>query len=512
MSTLLTFRTGTGISSYVVHVSNDDRFPQTISTTTGTSWYVTTGTSCWIDTIVYESGYSGARAKCSANGNDWSLSSDKYVGTSTTRNITVYATGGNPSYSTNKIYFRTGSGVQKYTMVYSNATKDNLSATISSDVTSTVLDVRAGTNAVFYGVTYEPGYEDPVTFTEYGDSTFSPNDVIKTFSDGLVYSNGTRYIKLHATYAPTYYYRIRAVANGGAFSDSTTQYTTATYSTKGSGGSVTYTLSNLPTPVRLGYQFVGWGASSSSTSSYGSTVAFTATSTSSSNPTEKTVYAIWKAIEYTAYVKLGVGVSSAMVYVDGVAKSDIRDKAYHGVTILSNSVIEFRSIGKTSGYNLPYTLSFYTSATSTTPSRKTTHNTTTVSFNSTGMNMWCELSAAKKNIELFYWDSASTDASLIAKGQPISNLTAARWNRLKAKIKELAEAQGGSYTYSEVTKGTTITAAEVNGVRNAIASFSGTGVIPAVVQKGDLIYASYFNGDASIKGALNRAITTHNNS
>lgn len=261
--------------------------------------------------------------------------------------------------------------------------------------------------------------------------------------------------------------------------------------------------------MRVGYRFLGWGGSTSATITLNEPLTFSATSTDSSNPTEKTVYAIWEKIKYTAYVKLGVGVSSAMIYVDGVAKSDIRDKEYHGIEIFSDSVVEFRSIGKTSGYDLPYTLSFYTSATSSTPSRQTTHNTATVSFDSTGMNMWCELSASK-DIDLFYWDSASTDASLIVTGQPISNLTAARWNRLKAKIQELAVAEGGSYSYSPVSKGDTITADEFNGVRTAISNRTGHGTLPAAQKKGDSVKAALFEGNGSLKSALNAAITYYN--
>nr|DAJ34523.1 MAG TPA: INTERNALIN B BINDING, LEUCINE RICH REPEAT.2A [Caudoviricetes sp.] len=43
------------------------------------------------------------------------------------------------------------------------------------------------------------------------------------------------------------------------------------------------------------------------------------------------------------------------------------------------------------------------------------------------------------HIELFYWDggTGSTDSSIIAKGLPVTNLTASRWNRFKKKINEI---------------------------------------------------------------------------
>ena len=142
MSTEISFRCGTGISSFVVHVSNDSRFPKTITSTVYQAWFVTTGANCWIDGIVYESGYSGARAKCASNGNDWNIVSDPSVGTSVKRSITVYASGGSSGYDTNSIYFRVGTGVASYRMQYANATSTGLlSGYINSDYQSTVLSV-----------------------------------------------------------------------------------------------------------------------------------------------------------------------------------------------------------------------------------------------------------------------------------------------------------------------------------------------------------------------------------
>jgi len=52
----------------------------------------------------------------------------------------------------------------------------------------------------------------------------------------------------------------------------------------------------------------------------------------------------------------------------------------------------------------------------------------------------------KNSIKLFYWgdNSDRQDATIIAKGLPISNLTADRWNSLKAKVKEIASAYGNT--------------------------------------------------------------------
>lgn len=129
----------------------------------------------------------------------------------------------------------------------------------------------------------------------------------------------------------------------------------------------------------------------------------------------------------------------------------------------------------------------------------------------------------KKNaISLFYWDGASSEANsndklLIATGQPVGNITGGQngnWNRLKAKIAELRKAQGGSWSYSTVSSGATVTAAEFNDVRSGINACDGHGTLPSAVSKNGIIYAHYFQSTTynpnSLKSALNTAITTYN--
>lgn len=114
----------------------------------------------------------------------------------------------------------------------------------------------------------------------------------------------------------------------------------------------------------------------------------------------------------------------------------------------------------------------------------------------------------KRGIDQFYWDggSGSSDGSIIAAGLPLSNLTAARWNRLMATLAELAEGNGSSFSYSPVVPGSRITAAGFNAVRAAIASQPGHGATPGQRSAGDSILASYYNGVGSLKTALNSAI------
>lgn len=513
MSTEISFRCGTGISSFVVHVSNDNRFPKTITSTVYQAWFVTTGASCWIDGIVYQSGYSNARAKCASNGNDWNIVSDPSVGTSVKRSITVYASGGSSGYDTNSIYFRVGTGVASYRMQYANATSTGLlSGYINSDYQSTVLSVRDGTDAVLYGLNYESGYGAPYQFVEYTNSAFSSVKKYFAEGDGYVRSNGVRYIALTATRL-AYWYRVRAWGNGGTFTNQSgadNYYTALASSTT---TSVNFNVGTLETPYRAGYTFLGWGYTSNATTYYkDATIPISATSQSSSSPTIINLYAIWKKTTYTMHIKLGAGVNSASVYVDNSLKADIRDKVYHDIAVNSDSTITVKGIAKATGYGRPYKFNFYQNSTATTPTATLERDMDEPYYGYSTARFYAELVATKTAIGLFYWDSASTDASLIKKGQPISNLSATRWNKLLAKIQELAEAEGDSYSYSGVSSGSTIYATSFNSVRTAISNRTGYGTLPATQSKGDEIKAALFEGSGSLKSALNAAINHYNNS
>lgn len=122
----------------------------------------------------------------------------------------------------------------------------------------------------------------------------------------------------------------------------------------------------------------------------------------------------------------------------------------------------------------------------------------------------------KNAIEKFYWDGAdgTNDATLIAKGQPVSNITAERWNALLAKIKELADAVGASFSYTTVSKGDGITAARFNAAVGGLASIKtqmgATIRLPDEQSSGNTMYAHLFNSSVSLKYALNDMIEIYN--
>lgn len=140
-------------------------------------------------------------------------------------------------------------------------------------------------------------------------------------------------------------------------------------------------------------------------------------------------------------------------------------------------------------------------------------STITISGNTVLYAVWKE----KPDIALFYWDGAdgTNDATLIAKGQPVSNITATRWNNLLAKIKELADAVGVSFSYTAVSGGSEITAARFNvartGLNNIKTALGTTTALPTAQSSGYIVYASLFTGNGSLKSALNHMIGVYNN-
>lgn len=125
-----------------------------------------------------------------------------------------------------------------------------------------------------------------------------------------------------------------------------------------------------------------------------------------------------------------------------------------------------------------------------------------------------------KNIGLFYWDgnTGATDSSIIAKGLPITNLTAERWNRLREKILAVATARANATAINKINAISTVqptdtlTANMFNDIREAIALLEGSTTLPNKVKSNEPVLASYFNGTTSLKSALNAAITAWNNS
>lgn len=512
MSALVTIHFGYPITSVTFAGKKVTSSPSSVTVSANASISAITVTSGWSGTVYWDTSAAMPDPYVLANVSNGvaSIVSNSLTYTGKNRDIYLSASGSAPSYSY-KVKVVLGAGVQQVSWV-ANSTNMTNAKLASSDFT---VDVGKGGYLNIGIARYTENYTYPVTASaSSGTSSWTVVNANGVYADRKISapsSSGTRTVTLTATQDIQYYYKVHAFANGGYFSSSTeTDYYTLLFATREK--TVYFDLSTLTTPKRAGYTFKGWGYTSNATTYYTDTIQITVTSTSSSSPTIYNLYAIWEEMEYNAYVKLGAGISSAMVQVDGVSKVDIRDSAYHRVVVNLTSTITIASIGLKSGYGPPYTVKFYASASATTPSSSLSSSDATVSYDYTINRVYAEITATKGSIDLFYWNSASTDASLIAKGQPISNMTAARWNRFKAKIAELAAAEGGSYSYSTVAKGDTFYATEFNSVRTAIMNRSGYGTLPAAQSSGNEVKASLFEGSGSLKTALNAAITHYNNS
>lgn len=509
----MTLFVASSLKSVTVHASNN-YYPQTFGPGSHTLSNLPSSGNIWIvpaNDVTFASGYGSPVNVTTQNpSGSWKLDNDNYISIKNGRSITLTGTQGGSSGSY-KIKVVFGAGIKQV------AWQANSSSLTSGTLSSVSFTEDVGKNGHLYIniARYAENFTYPVTASaSSGTSSWTVINANGVYADHIIdapSSPGTRTVTLTATEDLNYYYKVHAFANGGYFSsENETDYLTALKSSKTM--SLNFDLSTLTTPTRVGYTFKGWGYSSNATEYYTDTMQITVTSTSSGSPTIYNMYAIWEETEYNAYVKLGAGILSAMVQVDGVSKVDIRDNDYHLVMVHLTSTITIASIGLKSGYGKPYTVKFYRSVTATTPTESLSSSDNEVSYDYATSRMYAEITATKESIDLFYWESASTDASLIAKGQPISNMTALRWNRFKKKIAELAAAEGGSYSYSTVAKGEAFYASEFNAVRTAIMNRSGYGTLPAEQASGNAVKAALFEGNGSLKTALNAAITHYNNS
>lgn len=513
-------RLGTGVSSYVVHASYStatDPYPNGATITT--SWtlsYVKDNSTITIraSETECESGYTfPVYVYTSTNGSSWTQVDYLQSGTVTfnvgkgTKYVRVgpATKGSSTSY---KVKVVLGTGISQVS--YGINTASLTTGPVGSDFTA---DVKRKSGYVYIGISrIASGYTYPVTATD-GSSTWTVINANGTYNDHYISapsSGGTRTVTLTATKDTRRYYQVHAFANGGQFSDGSTDYYTDLAAS--ATVSIDFDLSTLKTPSRGGYTFKGWGYSSNATQYYTGTIPISATSQDSNDPTIYNLYAIWAKTEYTCYIKIGAGINSASVYVDGALKSDIRDKVYHAITVNYDSTITVSSIAKATGYARPYVFKFYQTSTSTTPTSSLERDTDTPSYTYSTSRFYAEITATKSVIDLFYWQNSAWDAANIKKGQPISNLTATRWNNLMAKIQELAEAEGDNYSYSRVSSGATIYASSFNAVRTAISNRTGYGTLPTTQSKGNSVKAALFEGSGSLKSAINAAINHYNNS
>lgn len=273
------------ISSVTIH-ANNDYYPKTykVPNKQFTLTNLPSSGNIWINPdndISYASGYGDPVYIITTNpSNSWYLDSGsgQYIAISEGRTCELSAS---VKANYNNIYLRTGDGVSKYDVSYTNGSGNSVTTTISSSTSSTRCQVKTGTNLHVTQVIYEDGYGTPLQFVEYTSGTFSTIDHYFEEGDLQVYSNGTRYLRFTASSLPTY--TLSLYKNGGTWSTGKDPVTKK--AKKGTSISLNVYSQNLS---REGWTLLGWDEDSSATSAtYG-------TSGKISLQRNTTLYAIWK--------------------------------------------------------------------------------------------------------------------------------------------------------------------------------------------------------------------------
>ena len=279
-------------------------------------------------------------------------------------------------------------------------------------------------------------------------------------------------------------------ANGGVFQD--TQSTTKEYPRQ-TPGNAFYFSGPSGLVSRTGYKLLGWSANDTATTAGYDPDGWVTVG----NSTVQRYYAVWQKSRATLTFYGNGGLWNGNLQK--------QSKTYEvGETVsfatYSNNLVR-------AGHSL---LGWSASSTATTASWDPNGIVTVGATDADYYAVW------QKHIDLFYWyGNDSQDAAKIAKGQPVTNLTATIWNEFKSRINQLTIAETGrSWSYNTVSSGDSITAAEVLTARNALAALNNNVPLPTAnqLQTGKQILASYFNGTGSLKAALNIIINNYNNS
>lgn len=249
-------------------------------------------------------------------------------------------------------------------------------------------------------------------------------------------------------------------------------------------------------------------------------VKFDVDSTDRNNPTIVEFWARWNYTKYAVYLKKGAGIKSAVIAVDASASGTLMS-SYVSVSAWYNALIDLTDIVFEDGYGPKMRVKTYNTATTASPIQEYTerfdpdYGRFTVA-SVPGEAGWSQTQyveiSADPHIEAFSWEDDDWDAANIKAGEPISNMSAERWNRFLAKLKELLEAEGGNFPYGTMATGGKFYAAHFNYVRAYLMRTDGYGTLPPTQSAGSEFKAELFEGSGSLKSALNAAINHYNNS
>ena len=527
---------GSSIKSVTVHADNN-YYPKTFRTSgkTHTLSNLPSSGNIWIvprNDVEIASGYGTPINITTQNpSGSWKLDNDNYVAIKDGRSMTLTATqgggGGEPTYTTYGLNLRTGTGIASYNVRYLGSKGSSYNtATVSNSSASTVCWTRKNTNLEITSVNYSDLYGSPFYFKEYTDSTFS--EVKKTFADndGQVYSSGTRYVKLFGTQTSYATHAINLRTGTGvtsyqvSYTNSQGNTVTATVSNS-AASTVCYVKANSNltiTSVNYATNYTAPYTQQEYNSDFSSVIGTASGDTiKASGIRYFKIKGTYVEPTYKAYFRCHSTVKNFAVYRNGEYVSMNSSSTWTPVDLTeSKKQITIKNISAQDNYGAPYYVGFYASDSATSPGSQLQSSTGEFTFEYAANRQYSEVRATKQKIDisLFTWTgSDSTDSSTIAKGKPVATaITAVRWNNLNATIKKLAEALGKTYSYTDISQGSTFTAELFNNAKNGINILTGHGTLPSTVAKNDEVKASYFVGNSSLKSALNAAIIQYKNS
>lgn len=393
------------------------------------------------------------------------------------------------------VYCAIDTGVQSY-VLHANPSGATITSftVLRNVVNNSSVTVRANE------LSLSSGYTTPVNvYKSSNGSTWEYVDFLQSGTVSVNVGSGSIYIKVGPA-SKAYYYKLRYLTTSGeTLSESSIYVKPAAHSST----STTVTLSDLPGPSLAGWNKTGDYIAVAHCSIVATYDYATITGTSTTDPSIIGVYVVPSTkIFYYQYRYLeqdGTKISDSFIY----AKSESSEAPYTSVALSSIPAPSTGNWKKTGQY---YGIAYCSIIYSQDSARCTSTSTSAPSI----IGVYC----SKATIDLFTWTGSDAgDTTAFARGESISSaLTATRWNAMLAKIKEVAEANGGSFTYSTVSRGDKILATTFNAARTGISNLSGHGTLPSAQSSGSNILAALFVGTASLKSALNAAINAYNNS
>ena len=390
--------------------------------------------------------------------------------------------------TTYNVYGYPSTGVSSFTISYIAANGNTVAKTFTTAGES--VPVKAGTSIQFISCTLSDStyYNNPIakfcTDIDYPDNTLvAQYNASSAFTSHAI--NFSQSIQVKASIIQV---TLSFDANGGTDApDPITQNINTSF--------------RIPAkvPTRDGYLFNGW-YTDTDTGPYWSGDSITLTH-------DQTLIATWRIKTFNLYLIVGTGITSFDVSYINAAGNTINVTVTEDQTVEAKdgTVVTFVSAQPQPTYVSPYGY-IYPDADYPDYSNPLEAGSTFTITQS--MNM--EAKANKASITLFAYHEDG-DVGYFQKGLPVHlALTAAAWNALKAKVKEVREIwqdPEAAYLDAQVGSGTEITAIEFNSMRQVIGNTTNHGTLPRAVAQGDIITPDLFNGPGSLKSAINESIS-----